>query len=121
MTNLYEKFGCKNKYELWDKLKSNDPVVKDLREFIEYAKCNIKSPFKSISSPKDFADYYSSNLKDTNLQDNEFTCVFVNTKNIPIHWIYVKIPDTKSLSFSAQQPFMECSTSQADCQSEKSL
>lgn len=91
MTNLYEKFGCKNKYELWDKLKSNDPVVKDLREFIEYAKCNIKSPFKSISSPKDFADYYSSNLKDTNLQDNEFTCVFVNTKNIPIHHSIVEL------------------------------
>jgi hypothetical protein len=36
-------------------------------------------------------------------------------------WIYVKFLDTKRLSFFAQQPFMDCSTSQVDCQSEKSL
>ena len=37
-------------------------------------------------------------------------------------WIYVKILDTKRLSFfSAQPPFMECYTSQVNRQSEKSL
>jgi hypothetical protein len=36
-------------------------------------------------------------------------------------WIYVKFLDTKRLSFFAQQPFMDCSTSQVDCQSEKIL
>ncbi len=44
-----------------------------------------------------------------------------NDKQNDSFWIYVKFLDTKRLSFFAQQPFMDCSTSQVDCQSEKIL
>jgi len=96
MTNLYERFDCKDKYELLDRINNDDPVVQDLREFIDYAKCNIESPFKGITSPESFTEYYSSSLKDKTLNDDEFRCVFVNTKNIPVHHSIVALDTDES-------------------------
>lgn len=93
VTNLYERFGCENKYELLEKVKSNDPIVQDLVDFIDYAKCNIQSPFKEIVSPEVFVEYYSRSLKDSMLSDDELRCVFVNNKNIPVHHSIISLND----------------------------
>ena len=70
-----------------------------------------------------FKESTFTRYKETNKLEGFFLFEYlIRSTYIQNLWIYVKILDTKKLSFcSAQQPFMECSTSQVACQSEKSL
>ena len=81
MNNLYEQFNCSSKEELYEKVKNNDVQVQPLLDFLEYAKADIKTKNKAITSPNIFVDY----VKSTTLPTKDAgTFIFVDTKNHPV-------------------------------------
>ncbi|MGO1369253.1 JAB domain-containing protein [Senegalia sp. (in: firmicutes)] len=81
MNSLYEQFGCKDKEELYNKIKNEDKMVQPLTDFIEFSKADIKNKNKAISEPETLIKY----LKTTKMPTiDSGTIVFVNTKNQPV-------------------------------------
>lgn len=81
MNNLYEQFDCNSKEELYEKVKNNDAQVQALLDFLEYAKADIKTKNKAITSPNILVDYIKSTILPTK---DAGTFVFVDTKNHPV-------------------------------------
>jgi hypothetical protein len=92
-------------------------MVQRFEEYIESIR--ILNNSVNISANNEIQIYESEYNKGLELQKKSVEELEKLTQLIG--WIYVKFLDTKRLSFFAQQPFMDCSTSQVDCQSEKSL
>lgn len=81
MNSLYEQFDCKDKEELYDKIKNEDKTVQPLADFIEFSKADIRNKNKAISEPETLIRY----LKTTKMPTiDSGTIVFVNTKNQPV-------------------------------------
>jgi len=62
--SLYEEFNCRNKEELYEKIKNQDEDIKPLIEFLDYARANIKNNRQAITSPDTLTD------EKTNKEDN---------------------------------------------------
>ncbi|MDY3050810.1 MAG: zincin-like metallopeptidase domain-containing protein [Parvimonas sp.] len=54
---IYEYFNVKDKFELYNLLKSNDPSVKELKNFIEFSKKKVEKNLITIDAPKKFVNY----------------------------------------------------------------
>ncbi|MGO3752026.1 MAG: JAB domain-containing protein [Peptoniphilaceae bacterium] len=80
--NLYEVFGCKNKEELYEKMKERVDEMSPLLEFFEYGKLNIGNKEEAITSPFELTRALD---KITTPTKDGARVVFVDTKNRPIH------------------------------------
>ena len=81
---LYEEFSCKDKFELYEKIRNNDPTVKELKDFILYS--NVKE-ILSITELK-YISHYLSNVE--KLQKDNIGLMFVTTKNEPMHYASIE-------------------------------
>lgn len=88
--NIFQLYGCENKEELYEKIKSNDSNVHSLQEFIDFAKGSIELSDSSINSPEKFALYYSG-IGDSVSGTNKVMCLFVDTKSKPVHHTNIDI------------------------------
>jgi hypothetical protein len=109
---LFESEELKNRFE-------------DLKDFCKQYEIDCYHDGISILEEEEDEEEYSTLRLNTNSEiivylPNEAEDL-LELSDLIQFWIYVKFLDTKRLSFFAQQPFMDCSTSQVDCQSEKSL
>lgn len=96
--NLYEKFNCSSKEELLEKLKSEDPSVKELNEFIHFAKSNKEMDSIPLNSPDAFALYYQQYEGVKKITDDQMSLVFTNTKGRPIHHNILELDSEIELS-----------------------
>lgn len=81
MDNIYSLFNCSSKEELYALVKDRDDQVESLLNYLDYAKGNIVNKNKNINSPARLKDY----LAKTKLPSkDDFTMLFVDTKNKPI-------------------------------------
>src|SRR5690625_1887331 len=82
MNNIYEQFNCKNKEELYEKVKNKDIEVQPLLDFLDFAKADINNKNKAITSPDILVEY----VKSTTLPTKDAgTIIFIDTKNKPVH------------------------------------
>lgn len=82
MNNIYEEFNCKNKEELYEKVKNKDIEVQPLLDFLDFAKADINNKNKAITSPDILVEY----VKSTTLPTKDAgTIIFIDTKNKPVH------------------------------------
>lgn len=95
MNDLYKTFKCKNKEELYIKLKEKNPDVRELLDYIDYAKIT-RTYNKSIkfSNAKE-AVHYINNLSFN--YENQVNILFVNIKMQPIHFVSIKEKDPHTM------------------------
>lgn len=57
MVNLYEAFGCKDKEELYQKVKSKDESVMELTDFLDYAKDTLERKTPLLNQPENVVGF----------------------------------------------------------------
>ena len=101
--SLYEEFNCKNKEELYEKIRNQDEDIKPLMEFFDYAKANIKNNRQAISNPDTLVDYVKSiTLPTTDVG----TIIFANTKNQPVHHKRTRLSQSNSIKETLREGLM---------------
>ena len=76
--NIYQLFGCRNKNELYRKVKNGSPDVKELTEFINFLKKDRIDEKPLINSNVKLIDYCKSN----NLSDGKYILFLDNQYNL---------------------------------------
>lgn len=82
MKSIYEEFGCTTKEELYQKIKTNDESVRQLKAFIEFSKANYKDKRTSLLN-KELVVQYISNFSP--VKKNETKILFLDTMKKPIY------------------------------------
>ena len=95
MKNIYEHFGCKNREELFEKIRNNEESVKPLIEYITYSKMFENKEI--LDSPERFVSLF---YKYNQPKDNEIYAVYVNTQGKPVHLSIIKAGDKKNVKQS---------------------
>lgn len=80
--SIYELYGCKDKEELYNKVKNKDNSVLSLIEFIEFSKANRQNEKQLLNSPGACVNYF---LKMSPIKEGEMRVVFTDTQLEPIH------------------------------------
>lgn len=102
-SSLYEEFNCRNKEELYEKIKNQDEDIKPLIEFLDYARANIKNNRQAITSPDTLVDYVKSITLPTK---DAGTIIFANTKNHPVHLKRTRLSQRNSIKESLREGLM---------------
>lgn len=90
--NLYHFFNCDSKEELYEKVRSNNPDVASLSDFINYSKGSVADKSVNINSVEKAFSVVKNHLPN----EGESKILFVNTKNVPVHVGTVFDGDKKS-------------------------
>ncbi|CAL7906352.1 PF04002 family protein [Fusobacterium necrophorum subsp. funduliforme ATCC 51357] len=76
--NLYQYFGCKNQEELYRLVENKNPSVRELIDFMNYAKEKIISKVEKIQHKEDMIKYLGSIELP---KEDEFSLTFVDSAN----------------------------------------
>lgn len=78
MVNLYEAFGCKDKEELYQKVKSKDESVMELTDFLEYAKDTLERKPPLLNQPEKVVEFLNHIIKPNK---DEIFFLFLDSKS----------------------------------------
>lgn len=94
MNNLYNRFQCESKEELYMLVKENDERVQSLTNYMDFSKGNIGNKNQAIKSSEELTRYMASLELPS---QNKVTILFANTKNQPLLLERVDIKDKENI------------------------